>query len=122
MKLKLNGSKTFGLHFLIGYLLENYQPGNKAEVILYLLIDKIRLKLRSTLERNHGKDKFQITLTPEEALAFELWLSQISLPESHFQYEINVAQQICNQIDQQYGANFTRNRSLPKLAEGSPAR
>lgn len=119
MKIKLNRVKMLGLFELIEFLMDGNQAENDGEQILYLLVEKIRIKLRNRLDQLSLKDNYQITLSEDEALALKVWLEQKHIPANYFNYELNVAQQICLDINKQYGRNFKAVTGLRELAAGS---
>ena len=113
-----------GLLDLIGYLLDTFPAKNKAEYILQLMVEKIRIKIRNRLDSYNAKDRYSVKLQAEEALSFELWFSQIPLAllSVNYRYELNVANHIITDIDKIYGRNFKTDPRARRLASASPGR
>ena len=97
--MRLNRSKMEGMLLMMTYLLEQWPAEDKAEKLLHVIVDKIRTKMRNRLDQVNTKNGYTITLSQEEALAFDLWFGQMALPESLYTYEQNIAQGICVEID-----------------------
>lgn len=105
MRVSLTREKLNSLFDMVQYLLAEFPAGDKAEELVDGLIHKIRIKMRNRLDTYNIKNSYSFTLTKEEALAFELWMSQLKpmIPITNYVFEQNIALQITNKIDQIYG-------------------
>ncbi|MES2651293.1 MAG: hypothetical protein V4663_06105 [Bacteroidota bacterium] len=105
MRVNLNREKLQRLHELVEYLLKEFPASDKAEELVDALIHKIRIKLRNRLDTYNVKNSYSITLPKEEALAYFIWMEQVSklLPKNVFVFELNVSLTITNEIDRTYG-------------------
>ncbi|WP_367867871.1 hypothetical protein [Pedobacter sp. WC2423] len=105
MRLSVDRAKMQGLHDVIAYLLEVYpaEQRNAAEELLDTLVHAIRHKMLVKLSSPNPKTSYCITLRKEEALAFELWFSQVAKPKDIFFLETHNAQLLSNDINKIYG-------------------
>lgn len=100
MRVKLNKAQANDLFHFVTFLLTMYPFQHRREKLLDILVNKIRLKLRTKIESSYTKS-FSIKLAEEEALAFEEWMEQIEavLPKSMYVYEQTFTKQITNEIN-----------------------
>jgi hypothetical protein len=103
LKIQLNRMKMEGLHQLIAYLLAEWPAEDKLDSLLQLLVEKIRTRIISRLDKIVTREGYTLSLSREEALAFELWYSQVALPAETYRYEQTVADHVCCEIDLVYG-------------------
>ena len=105
MLIKLNQEKAAGLHQLIMFLMETYPPENKAEKLLHMMVNRVRIKLRNKLESLSLKNSYSISLTDEEALSLDLYIAQMeaSIEFNIYIYEKSVAKDVTNEIDRVLG-------------------
>lgn len=98
MRIKMKYEEMKSLYEMVEALLKLYPAGDPAEELIDALVNKVRIRLRNRLD--NLKAGYSITLPKEEALAFELWISQMRqvLPSPAYIYELNTATQITNEI------------------------
>lgn len=104
MRIKLKTrAELQGLYNLIIYLLKANPYSDRMEKILDLAMLRISEKIRGKLVSRHPHD-FAFTLNEEDSLKFEEWFAQniASIPPKNFQFELNTATQITNQINKLY--------------------
>ena len=105
MLIKLNYDRATGLYQLIIFLMETYPPEDKAEKLLHMMVNKVRIKLRNKLESLSPKTSYSISITDEEALSLDLYMSSMeaSIKHNTYIYEKSVAKEITNEIDRVLG-------------------
>lgn len=101
--MKLTRERLEAVHLFIDCLLKTYPPENKAERLLHVLVNRVRIKMRNRLDQINNHNGYRIKLSQEEAMAFEIWFNQMPEQENAFIYEGNIVRQLCNEIDKQYG-------------------
>ncbi|MGB4776127.1 MAG: hypothetical protein WBP45_13190 [Daejeonella sp.] len=101
--MKLTRERLEAVHIYIDYLLKMYPAENKAEMLVQLMVNRVRIKMRNRLDQLNKRNGYRVNLTQEEAMAFEIWFNQMPRQESIFIYENNIVRQLCNDIDKQYG-------------------
>lgn len=104
MTVPLTKEQATNLMAFIDYMFLHCPAESREEKILDLLINKIRVKLWNKLNVRTQK-RYGVTLTQEEALAFEEWFSQVwsSVKPLEFVMEKNLAKTISNQANAVYG-------------------
>lgn len=105
MKVKLSHEQAKQLFDFITEMLTEFPYENRTEKILDVLVRKFRYKLLLKLNAIKKNNGYSITLSEEEALGFEEWLSQISssIPDLNYIYEKNLATKISHEINYRYG-------------------
>lgn len=109
MRVKIKHEAASDLLKMIDHLLVTFpaDQGSAAEMLLDTLIKKIKVKIRAKCEGD-PKLYHSITLPKEEALAFELWIFQMSgfIEPMSYIYEQNTANQIIALANSVYQKRF----------------
>lgn len=105
MVLKYTKDQIKSLHSLIKFVLIVQPPRDRSEKILFVLMDRIRIKIRAQAEAREMKKSYRVTLKEDEALALEEWSEKIvsRLPKDAFKYEKNLLLQATIESNRLYG-------------------
>ncbi len=105
MRINLNREQMTNLYQMISFLLKEFPANDKEEMMVDLLVEKIRIKLRNRLDAYLVKDSYCVHINVDEALAFDTWMAQIRplLKIDQFVFEKTIALKITNKIDLTYG-------------------
>jgi hypothetical protein len=123
MNFKTNKSQLDGIELLLRVLLNNNQPTNIAEQLVYSHVSKAYTKVRAKTETPFvGKGTWSIALTDQEAWALHVFYENVRIDFVAYQYEALTLQSIFNQIDQNYGQTIRTNYTNRGLAAGTSER
>ncbi len=104
MIIKTNRDQLEGVVLLMSELLVDNQPSDIAELLVFSLVKDAYAKMRAKTETIMApRSGYSINLTDLQAMALYIFLQNVSIPQSRYQYEAIQIQSISDKIHQQYG-------------------
>lgn len=124
MKFKANKCQTEALELVLRVLLEENQPADVAESLVYEIVFKAYTKIRAKVEALIApRSGWGVSLTDQEAKALYVFYQQRVNPYlPGYAYEMIQLRTLYEQIDQQYGRITPTNSRFRTLASGTPPR
>lgn len=117
MTIKTNQNQLEAVELILRILLNDNQPGNIAEQLVYSHVFKAYTKIRAKTEsRINTRSGWGISLTDQEALALHVFYENVLIDRVAYQYEALALQTVFNQINKEYGHINHKNQGNRKLA------